>query len=517
MNIQETHQVYANARRILENGVELHRVPLPASSNLGEALADLRDAIGRNQAGEEWLRYCNLISALYRLFLCSPVSFAAIMETRRDYLNDLNSKLKGSIKAFPQLEPFYKEVVSEAKLLINVSENPLAVAAREWYQGEEPRPSVVMVVPEAGLCEIGRSAVGKSASKWIVCPPAWVRQCEPTDCLVLFGPPSLLLRSGKGFVLRSPIAGRMINFCMGNAKISGFAPSSLNDSRMIKIDEKRSPRFQGRQLEWNIDELLPVDRDWAGLLNGAPLRTGNHGNGDLIVDCRPVILGGGFIVPLDITSKRWTLVWARKGGSVKCAGITRTDTIELSPGDLIVLTTEGSGDLLRPYADKVLGREAKGVNQLQEEWKNGLREHVAQHGMSATVDALKKLGCEIATATNIQNWYSEHQIAVRNLERDLGAVLNLIGLASRKLQVFQAVRKLYKARDAASALLHNSLIDRLEGVNLTEVLEEGFMEIKRDEGGPAKTVYIIEEIRHEIMSLPAHRVNRVRRIEEVST
>jgi hypothetical protein len=217
------------------------------------------------------------------------------------------------------------------------------------------------------------------------------------------------------------------------------------------------------------------------------------------------------MVFLDVDSTRWTILPEAKGVTRVCKAVRRVKTNDLDQGDLILLTTDSAGDMLKPYADQILGNDANEVNSLITTWKRSLYDHVVTDGMTATVAALKMLGSAIASPTNVRNWYSEEHIAMEDKERDLGAVLKLIDWESRKADVFLAIDKLYHARFEAARQLHRRIFARLKDHDISQIFRTGFMEFRLEEGdvGPSKTVFVIEEIGKDIVILPSHRVNRV--------
>jgi hypothetical protein len=512
MNFKETTRVYTNATTLLEKGIELHYVPSAEHIAFQKALVNLADKVAESEAGSPWDEYLRVVRRINWLFVCSPVAFSTILETRRDKLDQLNGQI--ICTAFPAVSEAYSLLLKRAKALKALSCNPLAAAIKDWILKETSLSPVLMIVPERAIIQPVRDVLldNMIPGTWEVLDPSTARRCAPYDCVVFFGPPWFLIRGGHGSLLRSPLGTRLVTFCLSGFRASDIAPSCLNPNSksIIKIFNEHQCLPDSDVSDSQAELLLPAPRDWSALLRGA---TQGHSirAEDITADCRAFVLGGGHMVFLDVDSKRWTVISERTGATRVCTDVRRVKTNELDQGDLILLTTDSAGDMLKPYADQILGNEADEVNSLIADWKRSLHARVVSDGMAATVISLKKLGSSIASPTNVRNWHSEAHIAMDNIECDLGAVLSLIGWDSKKQEVFRAVNMVRKARKEAALLLHRKLLARLQGQNISEVLQSGFMEFRLEDGdvGPSKTVFVIEEIGKEIVTLPSHRVNRV--------
>lgn len=512
MNFQEITRVYENATALLEKGIELHYVASAEHVAFQKALVNLTDNIIQSGAGSPWDEYVKLLRRINWLFVCSPVAYSVILGTRRDKLDKLNERIMGT--NYPSVMEAYIILLKRAKALKAATCNPLAAAIKGWFLKEQLLSPVLMVVPERALIQPTRDALCEYEipGTWEINEPSTARHCAPHDCVVFFGPPWFLIRGGHGSLIRSPLGKRMVTFCMSGFRANDIAPSCLNpDSKSaIKI-------CAGSQVVPDVDVsdsqaelLLPAPRDWSALLRGVS-QNPSIKNDDITADCRAFVLGGNHMVFLDIDSKRWTVISERRGETRVCKDVRRVKTNDLDQGDLILLTTDSAGDMLKPYADQILGKEANLVNYFITTWKRTLHDHVISDGMTATVDSLKKLGSSIASPTNVRNWYSEAHIAMEDKERDLGAVLKLIDWESKKADVFLAVDKLYHVRAEAARVLHQRIFKLLKDHDMSQVFKNGFVEFRLEEGdvGPSKTVFVIEEIGKDIITMPSHRVNRV--------
>jgi hypothetical protein len=516
MTIQEITRVYENATALLDKGIELHYVASAEHDAFQKAIVNLAGKIADSGAESPWDEYLRVVRRVNWLFVCSPVAFSTILETRRDTFDKLNEQIRCT--TFPEVIEAYRLLRKRAIALKATSCNPLAAAVKDWILKENALSPLIMVVPERALIQPTRNALCEYEipGSWEITDPSTARHCAPHDCVVFFGPPWFLIRGGHGFLLRSPLGKRMVTFCMSGFRASDIAPSCLNpeSKSIINICAGNQVVPDSDVSDSQAELLLPAPRDWSALLRGV---SQNHSNKeeDITADCRAFVLGGNHMVVLDVDSKRWTVMSERTGATRVCTDVRRVKTNDLEQGDLILLTTDSAGDMLKPYADQILGKEANEVNLLIATWKRFLHDHVISDGISATVDSLKKLGSSIASPTNVRNWYSEAHIAMEDKERDLGAVLKLIDWEARKSDVFLAVDKLYRVRAEAARVLHQRIFKRLKDHDMSQVFKNGFMEFRLGEGdvGPSKTVFLIEEIGKDIVTLPSHRVNRVRMVD----
>ena len=57
--------------------------------------------------------------------------------------------------------------------------------------------------------------------------------------------------------------------------------------------------------------------------------------------------------------------------------------------------------------------------------------------------------------------------------------------------------------------LQGQLLKILRGRDISSLFEIGSLEVRGDDRGPTKTVFLIEEIGDEIVEVPLHRVNQI--------
>ena len=226
---------------------------------------------------------------------------------------------------------------------------------------------------------------------WVT--PAGIRHSDPKDVLLFLGPPFYLVNDGVAHILRSSIARRIVNFNYSHLPCQSFNWTHLDGNRKLQA---RVVASHGQPHTISMNEnvakiLLPPRTDWSGLTSrkedGA---VGNHS--ELTLTCYPVGLSEGRYVFLDEGGKRWKLILGTGIQQMICRDVVKVPTRNLSEGDLIVLTTEPSGDLVRPYADQLLGKDAVKDRTLQQRWKEALRYQVDKFGLQAIVQDFERQG-----------------------------------------------------------------------------------------------------------------------------
>jgi hypothetical protein len=513
MNFEDVTKIYNNSQAAMERGVETiieHFAPAAAFSR---SLAKLAAAAKSCEAGPECEDYLGLLRHIHRMFVCSPVPLSILLDLHRERLNELNLQLKPSLARLPEVRQCYEALIVEAKQLLNGAGHPLARTVGAW--ADSASGSVLVVVPSRRLVEPTRLSLGDVAANWEIYDPSSARNMAPVECLVLFGSPEFLVRAGHGHIVRAPLGSRIFAFCFGHFPVKGVVPSLLGAGTPYpsKPSEPPSPSISPGLSISQLELVLPARLDWSVIIRGTHPSEINDDH-QLLAESKAVLLGGGKLAFLDVESKRWKLTTDHISGRPICVALESIQTESLSAGDLIVLTTEGSGDMLEPYAAQILGKNAATIHGLQTGWKYRLKELVERIGTSAVVAQLRARESPSANIPNVRNWCSFTNIAPSNLEQDLGAILALLGLESTREAVFDAVHKMRGARLSAGMHLQRSLLKQLQGKDLAEAFSAGHQEFQLQEGGPVKTVFFVEDIKEHTVFVPIHRLNRVQDVEE---
>ena len=229
------------------------------------------------------------------------------------------------------------------------------------------------------------------------------------------------------------------------------------------------------------------------------------------VDAFRAILGGGFGANLSAESNVFIAHCRNQGASLICTKIEKKDVVDLEPGDLVVLTTDGSGDLIAPYADQIIGSRAKNYRELQLAWKRDLTKLVAEIGIAQVLERLKSGSGFEVSASNLRQWLGQ-TVHGPGTERLFDAVLELLQRHDRTGVHHEALNMIRDASMKAGHQLQSELRRKLLGMSMSDVLSDGFMEFRVDANGPAKTIYELQKLDTTIRPVSPHYINRVFRL-----
>jgi hypothetical protein len=182
----------------------------------------------------------------------------------------------------------------------------------------------------------------------------------------------------------------------------------------------------------------------------------------------------------------------------------RVETIstnELVPGAIVLLRSEGGGDLIVSTADKLLGAAASRLREMQEGWKKRVRNQIDANGVEGVVAALKRLGSPRATRNNLLNWASPRSLRTAD-EADFFALMSLIGEQGEDRTYWNAMGRLDQAHRRAGFKIRDQLEAEAERADLLELQATGWLDFKLPDGGGALTAFRVEDISPQTFDVP---------------
>jgi hypothetical protein len=518
MTLVEISKAHRNAFEVAKRGVTVYQVTNKDIRAFDAARRDLQQSVENLQAAEPLKTFASLCSQIHARICRTPCSPAWLVETFKPRLHELQPRLKPILAAADErLRTAFKAVCDRLADVQKLPVNPLADEVRAMLDlSEEASEHLIVVIRQPALWPNVKAALNpdNQRKQMVIMKPSELRRASPVDRVLLFGPPWLFEYRDEHFLFRSPVAGSIELFvfahdCGGEVSASSFDVQNLI-FKGIGARPRAAENLQSEPL-FMFKPRTFVPREFPGT-------TGDQTNAHAVsVDAWPVHLGGNLGTYLDPEGSIFAVNCVHDGEQALCTGVERRDVEELEPGDLVVLTTEGGGDLIRPLADEILGTLAQVYRPRQEEWKRKLIEIVAADGMPSVVNRLRALGSFGANTPNLRNWMSERNIGPNNLNADFNAILALVGLDDAREEYSTAIDAIRRAHQSAGFQLHGRLRNALKGMDVRKAFVDGYLEVRTEEGGPAKTVFLVEQIARELSSVPSHAVARVFELEETKS
>jgi hypothetical protein len=515
MTLSEISKSHVNALKIFNDGITVWPVVSEEIRTLGVARQNLQKSVDRFQAAEPLKKFVSICSQLHARICRSPCRPSWLFETFKPQLQELQPRLKPALSAADQrLKLEYEIVIEKLAAVRKMKTNPLAEAVRQMLTlSEEASEKLIVVIRQQSLWPEVQAALDPANQRknLLIMKPSELRRASPVDRLILFGPPWLFKFRGEEFLFSSPVAASIELFLFehdsgGQLSTSAFGGQTLLlkgiQSRPIQPED-----LQGEPL-FMFKPRSFIPRASSVTIEEVP---DEHA---IFIQAWPVNLGGSHGTYLDPEGSAHVLEVTNDGERTICTGIGRRDIEDLEPGDLIVLTTEGGGDMIRPMADEILEEHAQAYRQLQDKWKRKLREQVDAEGMSTIVARLRNQGSPAANPPNVRTWMSPRNIGPDRLDTDFEAILAILGINEARDQYCEAIDSIRRAHKQAGFQLRDRLLSALKGMDVRKSFVDGFLEVRTAINGPAKTIFLVEQINREAVSVPSHTIGRVVELED---
>lgn len=515
MTLAEISKAHENALEVARRGVTVRPVANTDIHAFDVARRAFQTSVDKLQEAAPLKKFATLCSQLHALICRTPCRPSWLFETFTPQFRELQPKLKPVLAAADQkLQLNFRKVCDRLAVVQKIEINPLANEVGELLtRSEEACERSIVVIPQPALWSEVRATLdpGKQRKLMVIMKPSELRRASPVDRLILFGPPWLFDYRGELFLFRSPVAGNVDLFVFRHDSHGKISASALQEETLTFNGIESKP-IQTEDLKNEPILIFHPGSFVPRAFHQSPYEQPNAQA--VYVRAWPVNLGGNKGTYLDPEGTVFALECAHDGERAVCRRVEHRDVEELELGDLIVLTTEGGGDLVRPLADEILGDRAHGYRRHQAEWKRRLRERVDPDGMPSVVAQLRTLGSVSANPVNLRNWMSDRNIGPNNLSADFTAILALVSLAEAQNEYCEAIAAIRGAHKSAGFQLAGRLREALNGMDVRKAFIEGLLEVRTEHDGPAKTIFLVEQIDRDSVSVPSHAVSRVFDLEE---
>ncbi len=510
MTLAEVSKAHRNALDVAMGGVAVYAAKDGDIEAFDAARRDFQNVVERLHAAEPLKAFGSLCSQIHARICRTPCSPAWLVESFKPRIQELQPRLKSSLASTDEKIRFsFQAVCGRLADVQKIQLNPLATEVRAMLElSEEASEQVVVVIRQPALWSSVQAALDPDGERkrMTIMKPSELRRASPADRLILFGPPWLFEYRDELFLFRSPVAGNVDLFVFSHDCGGQVSASALNAQfvtfkgiriRSAKAENLRSePLFMFRPRTF-VPRAFPE----------APLEEGD--DHAVQVEAWPVHLGGNMGTYLDPEGSVFTVECIHDGEHAICSEVKRGHVEELEAGDLVVLTTEGGGDLIRPLADEILGKVAQVYRERQEKWKRKLKELVRADGLLTVKARLRSLGAIGANTANIRTWMSDRNIGPDRLDTDFAAILEVVGMSSSRNDCCEAIDSIRRAHKKAGLDLRDRLLSTLKGMDVRKAFVDGSLEVRTEENGPAKTVFLVEHIAREAVNVHTHAIARV--------
>ena len=494
--------------------VKRHRLCCPALTAYSRALGRLLRHLGEAADDEYWRGFLRFFRLSRFRLSAAPLPLDHPFEDLTSSLARVETTAAQCDMVFPSSGEFARALLGEYRALIELRENPILDAIREFCV-QQSSGSTALLVREAGL--VADTEALTRAERKIrqleVIVPSLLRGAVCYDRLLVVGPSAWF----PEFVFTSPRA-KEIHLLYFDWVRDTWRPRPLliggRRGRTVRIEPTVEENDTGLRLEDLVgaDEIIP-ETDWAAMIGRQERHESAEHDGDE-ADARLCALEGGAFTFLDASADARALVIDLSGqpeeeDDDEPSVVKRVPVSAVVPGMFVILRTRGGGDYIVPMADRLLGQRAEPYREAQRLWKGRLREMVSRDGMDIGCGALARLGARLASEGNVRNWMFERSIRPY-YDGDFGAILSLVGLGNEAAQYFEAAAAIENAHRSAGLRIRQALMRRLLASDLRELERRGRMDLDLGEQGAGMLSALrVRDIRPELCRVPTGRLGRL--------
>jgi hypothetical protein len=490
MTFEETSVLYSDTEQLYKKGISAHLVSFSELDAFDETRKEFARSVRHHALSGLWEKAMVLFNYVHARIARTPCSPAWLCKEQlgnpeaAEVLATLASRC-GAVDAV--VANSFQKAIASIESLQAITLSPLLLPLSRL---EDRRGKCFVVLRDSRIWEEAEKSLANCLMgfDWTIVKPSTLRNHHSVDRILLFGPPWCLRYNEEQFLVRAPVAGRADMVVCAHEFAGAISGSLLNDGD-IPIHGGEG-RIASRP-HWEFEPIPPAG---ATRFSFKGDETSDFWKGDKNISAISFRLGGKRGTHLKNDGHVWIVEPSARSGGRICVGVQKIAVEDLEPGHMIIMTTEGGGDLIPLVADMIL-EDSTAIRKLQEEWKIRLRKQVEMHGYGDVVRELKRLGSNRATPQNIRNWSnpSPRHIGMDDKESDLASVLQFVGLSDQYEKVVDGMQKLTRAHISAGFQLHRKLRESLEGTDLTAVYRDGFLEVRDGDEGPAKTIFLVEE------------------------
>lgn len=517
MDFNEIDDTYSVVGEAAIQGWVVSEVEWPTFQKFHETLRAFENAVVGAELVESWGPRMGYLKR-YRYFLATtPFSPKAMVQEMRRWRVKPGPEASQLLHASPdEVRKAYHALREHFEQLVGEEENPLWKAALEDVEARGGGV-VAVLYTEVRLSEplwkLLEEHDSEDAEFWPV-RPTELKGADIYDQLVVFGPTRRHQRDGTEFIFRCPRASATTLFT------PAFFPTKIPEAYGLAGSPHRKSGGSlsgyakpttlkvGQRTLQEIESPAEPDVDWLKalpILRFAEHPTGGDGgqSGGLEhMPARQVLLSGDHAVFLPAGGGAYRIAEVRsevEEGMV-CKDIEHVDFDDIAPGDVLLFSTGGGGDMVAEVADTIMAEKREWARGWQLRWKIALRREVYEKGYDEVVFRLKRAGSPLASIPNIRNWCSIANIGPGS-RTDFEAVLDLCGI-EQKEEVFGATAIIREAHRKAGFQLSGKLLRVIEGRSLSELHRSGMQRFGKTKELPnEKTAFLVVAIAPDVVEV----------------
>jgi hypothetical protein len=544
LTFPEADRLYNSAGKVISGGYNLFISFCPKRENLFHSLIGFNRTLKELELTEVdiLVRMGKLAAFFHARASRTPVSGASVFKSFESEVTDLDRRIVPVLQNFDQrVSAAYLRLKGSLEEFKNHESNPIADLARKeicqlTLHGKTP---TVVVRSLSHLRDQVETMLDIKGGSIPTATPKDLRRSAPRDAIILFGRPKTFIDNGEDFLFNASVAEILNIFVFGHdvgaratgnfgfnhaeagvlvsvsaskceVKASGFGNETIKPN--LKLDETFSSAQINQSPVGKIDteveeELESFSPIWSIDLHEDPAGPGVEARAK--IKALAMYLGGDFAVLLDPCGSVKRIDLDETRGDRFCTGFSRVDFDDVAEGDFVLFSTEGSDDeQIREEVNRLLGEQAQELRALQSDWKSRFQDKLTHLGVFGVERNLRDLGAgPAAKPQNIVRWASPASHGPAS-ERDFRAIMQLLDLENVQMAYWNALDEIRSKGTTAGRAHGQKLNEVMNGLDLSEVFTKGFMNIQVEDGGPVKTIYVVDRVdRRHLVDAPPWRID----------
>ena len=490
MKIREHSKTISNTEKLYQNGINVHVVIFDELAKFNTAKTEFARNIKRLALTDSWEKNVVFFNTLYARLARSPCSPAWLCkEISHDFMAESileinEQRIKKQLVDSTIAESFYRANES-IKKISTITENPFSETLKNLFSATGDNVIVLgKTLWDRALSDLQHQNVGKKIE---ILDANSLRNHHSVEKVFIFGPTGHLKYNKTEYLVRATIA-KETHILACKHEYIGSIKQSLLITENDDIPMNGVPQSYGPDLTSHDFEPAPDNTSYFTLKT--KLNAGLYYR-DKTIRAIPFKFANGKGTYLNVDCNVWVVGTTCENGIIMCTGVHRIPVKELEEGYLLLMTTEGGGDMIPSVADMLIPN-AFSIRSRQREWKDALKRKVENEGYDSVIKQMKQYGSTIASTANIRVWCHSRSIGMDNLAIDLKAILTITEMDKYYEEIANGIRQLRSAHQAAGHQLQKKLIESIKDQELCNIKKSGYQIIRHEESGAEKTIYLVE-------------------------
>ena len=336
------------------------------------------------------------------------------------------------------------------------------------------------------------------------------------DFTCLFGSPKWFQKVDEFHLLSTPKSKELLLFAYSH--FDNITP----DIDFFNFDDtKNKPKLPENELEFihdeqEVDPLVQDDliRDFALPSISVNLTPSPLQDNEPACDAYHYTLYGEKFIYNDSEGSFFTIEYDESINSFQCNSIARKKCAEVSGGDIILISSSGGGDMIKPTANNLLVQKWGEQNfnhriDLQEEWKIKLRNLYLDLGPHITKHLEKR--AVYADLSNIRYWVSKDGIGPAE-EITFQKLLESLGFDHCMDEIIATVKEIRAAHQKAGRQLATKLRSSIVGKPLNILRNNGVQIFSHPDIEGTQSAYLVEKRNSDIVKIQQHLLLQIHEI-----